>query len=152
MKINLKIIRKTRNDPLPWEGVSVRSHVWGHAVVPCLGPRSGPMFGATQWSHAWGHAVVPCLGPRSGPMLGATRWPHAWGIFGHLLSLFWIIRQAAILHECFTPPLEIDYFCCPDAPVYSYVLHKKWTKSHNIGSIFNSKSHVALGPPQKPQV
>ena len=43
------------------EGVFVRSHAWGHAVVPCLGPRSGPMLGATQWSHVWDHAVVPTI-------------------------------------------------------------------------------------------
>ena len=49
-------------------------------------------------------------------------------IFGHLLSLIWIIRKVASLHICFTPPLKIDHFCCPDAPVYSYVLHQKMDK------------------------
>ena len=48
IKIKYNILRKTRNDPIPW---------MGYSQVPCLGPRSGPMFGATQWSHAWGHAA-----------------------------------------------------------------------------------------------
>ena len=37
------------------------SHGGGICQVPCLGPRSGPMLGATQWSHAWDHAVVPTI-------------------------------------------------------------------------------------------
>ena len=54
------------------------SHGGGIRQVPCLGPRSGPMFGATQWSHAWGHAVVPCLGPFATKISRSIVWRGVW--------------------------------------------------------------------------
>ena len=145
--MKIKHSSETTQWPPPIEGVFVRSHVWGHAVVPCLGPRSGPMFGATQWSHAWGHAVVPCLGPRS--KLWSEQVLHCFSFsipeFNKIKNQSWpkiAPRIASKIRQNREAVIIFStYFCETNCQNYP-----------TVGWCSNSKSHVAPGLNEKSQI